>query len=1035
LAKFYFGLELPKDKIFRCLGWIQLAALGAILAASGACGLVYELVWTRMLSLILGSNSLGVAAALAGFMGGLAGGSLLAGRFLDRKPHLALKLYAFLELGIGLYAVFSPLLLSGIQVFYVRFYGYLADYHFLLILLRFCLALVMMGIPAALMGGTLPAVITHLLPKLKRVGFKVGLFYGLNTLGGALGAFATGFFLLPGLGISATLMLTAGLNILLALLVFYGLKRDWFGIQEGEEPEEQAAEPVSGVVNYEPAGSAGSDRFLLFIGAGVIGFCGLAYEVIWMRLLNLTFGSSVYAFSTMLTAFLAGIGLGSLCMASRLNREEEPWRLFGWFEMGIAFFGLLLIPVFGRLPLVFPILYNTFYRNFDSFQFLIFGIYFLLMIGPAFLMGASLPLLLRAGIYSTGRAGGGVGSVYAINALGAISGSLLATFLMIPLLGTRVSLIAVSSLNLAVGAWALWRSAAGGVGKRLWPVAVPLAVLMLVIGYSQWNPRYLTAGFYTTNLVNLFNKQKVKIADLLKTGDVLYYREGISSTVTVKKIPSSGIRSIQINGKTDASTGRDVKTQYLVGYLPYLWKEKIRDVLVIGLGSGMTVAAALEFQPDRVTCVEIEDAVREAAEYFRDFNRDCLNNPRLNLIIGDARNHMLAVSDQYDAIISQPSNPWVAGEANLFTRENYQSAYRRLKPGGLMVQWFHFYSMSTRDFKIALHTFREVFPGAHLWWLPQCGDVIMLAAKDRPLRYDFQILQHRLTQHPRLKKDLEKVGIDTLDEVFKCFAMGEKTLAEFTAGVPLNTDDHPRIEFSAPKYIYHSELAGRNQELLKEKLESIFSYMDNFHVVPAHRYQTYTALAENYLIWKSYGPLQEVASRLMSFFPKAAAGFYYQGLYWSVKGELERAEKNLTRALRIKESAQSRHYSLGSLSDPRLAQQESREYYLEKLKANPGAWAVHYYLGLTYARERNYPAALRYFNRAVERGGRSSELFYYRGLILYFRRNLLPAERDIKRALKINPRNKNAGSLITVIQEEIRESGAAGRKPNAGLDI
>ena len=311
----------------------------------------------------------------------------------------------------------------------------------------------------------------------------------------------------------------------------------------------------------------------------------------------------------------------------------------------------------------------------------------------------------------------------------------------------------------------------------------------------------------------------------------------------------------------------------------------------------------------------------------------------------------------------------------------------------------------------------------------------MLAAKDRPLRYDFRILQHRLTQHPRLKKDLEKVGIDTLDEVFKCFAMGEKTLAEFTAGVPLNTDDHPRIEFSAPKYIYHSELAGRNQELLKEKLESIFSYMDNFHVVPAHRYQTYTALAENYLIWKSYGPLQEVASRLMSFFPKAAAGFYYQGLYWSAKGELERAEKNLTRALKIKESAQSRHYSLGSLSDPRHAQQESREYYLKKLKANPGAWAVHYYLGLTYARERNYPAALRYFNRAVERGGRSSELFYYRGLILYFRRNLLPAERKIKRALKINPRNKTAGSLIKVIQEEIRESGAAGRKPNAGLDI
>ncbi len=265
--------------------------------------------------------------------------------------------------------------------------------------------------------------------------------------------------------------------------------------------------------------------------------------------------------------------------------------------------------------------------------------------------------------------------------------------------------------------------------------------------------------------------------------------------------------------------------------------------------------------------------------------------------------------------------------------------------------------------------------------------------------------------------------------------MGEKTLAEFTAGVPLNTDDHPRIEFSAPKYIYHSELAGHNQKLLKEKLESIFPFMDNFHVAPAHRYQTYTALAENYLIWESYGPLQEVASLLTRHFPDAAAGFYYHGMYWNSNGELEQAEKNLTRALSIKKRVPGRHYSLGSLSDSRQAHKESREYFRKKLAANPGSWAAHYNLALKYAQERNYPAALRYFNRAVELGGRSSELFYYRGLILYFRRNLLPAERDIKRALKINPRNETAGSLITVIQEEIRESGAAGRKPNAGLDI
>ncbi len=993
-----------------------VAALAVILFFSGACALLYELVWTRLLTLSLGSTALAVSAVLASFMGGLAIGSFWAGRFLDRRPAAALPLYAGLEALIGIFALASPLLLAALQQGYVALSHHWGGQYAIMTAVRFVLSAGLLAFPTACMGATLPAVLTYVLPELRRVGLKVGVLYGLNTLGGVLGAFATGFVLIPLLGVGLTLNAAAALNLALAGAVVLGRRFAWFT----RRPETVSSARPAGP-DQEPGHGAAraprADGGLVLLGAGLVGFCSLAFEVLWLRVLHLTFGSSVYAMATLLTAFLAGLGLGSLLIARILDRRGASLGLLGWIEVGVAVSALALVPVLGKFPLLFAPLYRYFYQGFLSFQFVIFAVSFLVLLLPSTLMGAAFPVLCQLHIQRTGSAGRGVGTVYALNTLGAILGSLGATLVLIPLLGSRTSLLAVSALNLGLGAWALAQGEAARSWKRWLPAAAGALVLLAVAGFAPWNPLELTAGVYTTNFVHALQQRKVR--EVLAGSELVFFREGISSTISVRKDRYSDTLALQVNGKTDASNAADKTTQYLVGYLPFFWQSAVERVCVIGLGSGMTLAAALEGGPGEVDCVELEAGVVQASAWFRKYNRDCLRDPRVHLIRGDGRNYLLAASRPYDVIISEPSNPWITGIANLFTLDHYRLIRQRLRPGGMIVQWFHIYTMSLQDVRIALRTFCEVFPEAHLWWIPQTGDVILLARKDRPLRYDYRIFRDLLAHHPQVKMDLAQFGIRTTGDIFSCFALGPARLREFCRGAPLNTDDRPRIEFSAPKHLYEREDKLMNTQEFMRHLESIFAWLDDFQVSRPHRYQIYTELADAYATQESYTALAELAARITREYPGEAAGFYYQGLCEAQAGHLLTAEGDLDRALRMKRAGRQSHYRLGPL-DPERGENRRYQVYLEKkIRAESSTWKSHYQLALTYARERRYRRALRELDAAEALGGRTREMYYYRGLIRYFLQDWPAAERDLSRAAELDPADQDVRLLL----HEIRGAG------------
>jgi spermidine synthase len=295
--------------------------------------------------------------------------------------------------------------------------------------------------------------------------------------------------------------------------------------------------------------------------------------------------------------------------------------------------------------------------------------------------------------------------------------------------------------------------------------------------------------------------------------DLLYYRTGPSATVSVMKRPD-GVRFLTINGKTDASNSykSDMPTQVMIGQLPMLYHPDPKRVLVIGLGSGVTAGSVLTHPAQRVDCVEISSAVADAARFFDRDNHGALNDPRLHVIRRDARNHLLTSRTDYDVIVSQPSNPWVNGEANLFSLEWYRIVRDRLGSGGLLVQWLPTYSMAERDLKTILHTMRTVFPNISLWTSGAVGDVVILASKGVPLRIDYPKLLERGSR-PEVSQDLARLGMIPALVPTDLFIMNRDELSAYLYGdgnaPPLNTDNSPHIEFGTPKRMAEGRKVAR----------------------------------------------------------------------------------------------------------------------------------------------------------------------------------------------------------------------------------
>ncbi len=789
---------------------------------SGAAALVYQVVWVRSLTLVFGGSHQAVTAVLVAFMAGLALGGWSIGRVADRVRR-PLALYGWLELGIAAFA----LLFLGAMRIYPAVHVTLArgrdDSVAYLFVVRALFSVLALIVPTTLMGGTLPVLSRFVSRQPETLRSSLSLLYGLNTLGAVLGALLAGFVLLPALTVTATLYLAVATNTAIGLLSL--------ALQAGLS----AASPETVPAPPSMAPRSGDEPFpgrLVLWGIGISGFCALGYEVLWTRILTIAVGASVYSFTVMLVAFLAGIALGSnayglpaLVGASR----STPTRPIAWFGLVQVVIGItaFLVTVFLRdVPANAVRLQGLFVqRGMGSFGVRVwsnFALAFFYMVVPAFFMGVAFPLAGEVLARYRNAVGRAVGEVLASNTAGAILGAGISGFVLIYLFSIERSLQMLSLLNVGTGLVVLAslgrtrRMAVATAGVTL----AALAFLALHPGALRlWDTRYF--AIFRSNQPEAFRTAEM-VREAVENTDVLYYAEGVESIVSVIRI-KGGEQAFLTNGRVEASTHPQARhCQLTLGHLPMLLARNPGKVLVVGLGSGMTLGAtSIHPGVEQLTLAEIEPRVIDVARTFAAYNHRVLENPRLRIVFNDGRNFLMTTPEKFDVISADPIHPWFRGAGYLYTTEYFELAADHLTPGGVVAQWLPIYELSPRDVRSIVRTFREHFPHTLLWLTHYDAELV---GSRSPLLVDEAELARRMAV-PAVAADLGNVMMGSATDLLSYFVMGTDGMARFSREGILNTDDRLYLEYSAPFSIATPSVMEANVRALAAHRESLLPYL------------------------------------------------------------------------------------------------------------------------------------------------------------------------------------------------------------------
>ncbi len=791
--------------------------IGLCFVLSGATGLIYEILWARMLGLVFGATTLAISTVLAAFMGGLALGSAFAGRFGSRikRPFRA---YGFLEIGIALYALAVPLLFSLVDNLYALIWQNFQPGFFTFSLWRFVLSCLMLLVPTTMMGATLPILAAALIRSASFKSNSVTRLYTCNLLGAIFGTVLAGFVLLPNLGVRSTIYIAAIINVIIGLVAIL-VDRD----PAGSNAEEQALEdPKDQLAETRAAADAVAEsQNFWFFCAFVSGFVTISTQVAWSRLLTMIIGSSTYAFTIVVALFLIGLSLGAYVIgrkdhSSKLRETIFKVEVITGVSLFLSLFILNAIPVMLiKLGLALEV---SSWAGLLGLQIISAGLLILL---PAFLMGMVMPLVLIWA--SKGHSANSVrlvGRAYAINTIGAIAGAFCAGFFLIPKLTTKLTLSFAAALCIVTAGVAYQpRNKTGDVDLRR-SLAVGLSVL-IALGVFLRPPRMnvadLSVGAYD-GLVRVLAKTREAATEGEarnkgpEVHELLMYEEGPTSTVSVRK--DWDITSLAINGRTNASDREDMPTQVMLGQLPLLIAPHIKNALVVGFASGVSVGSMLQSPIESVECVELEPATVNASRFFEHVNNKPLNDPRLRLIIDDARTYLRVTPTRYDIIVSEPSHPWVPGVANLFTQEFFELGRGRLTDTGVFAQWLQIYQMSTESLRSVLATYHKVFPHVLVFRVGGAarGKDLILLGSMKPLTLD--LLPQRL-QDARISPELARVEMSQESQVREWYVCDESRLGPAVAGGVINTDDNMHIETTVPKEAF-LPLMQTNAEWIKK---------------------------------------------------------------------------------------------------------------------------------------------------------------------------------------------------------------------------
>jgi spermidine synthase len=997
---------------------------------SGVAGLVYQVVWFKHLSYFLGNTSYSQSIVLATFMGGLAIGAWWWGKIADKSVN-ALKLFAWLEIGIAVYCFLYMPIFDGVKTIFislVKSQGWASDSGIVL-LFKFVVSSLTMLIPTVLMGGTLPVLVRFLSERISDVGKNVSVLYFINSLGAVIGTVLAGFFLLQTIGLKATVYVGATMDLLVGL-VFLGVV--YYTKQHKSIDKVIEKNLPSEKIDF----SLTSAQYKIVLWVAVIsGFCAMAYEVIWLRLLIPILSSTTYSFTIILAVFITGITLGSLLVYSVLPKIKRPYWFLGFCQFGIVISILLTLPFYEKIPYLIWSEFGTRIRTdgaYTSYLMHQFYYVFLVMILPTIFMGMSLPIASRIAVRKVNESGRKVGRVFALNTIGTVAGALLTGLVLIPSIGIKSSIEIILLLNLILVVFILFSTS-----KPNLKLVVGMFVVFIFssiyyfknVDYERWV--YTIMMSEVSRKINIkkppksfeeFQRNEIKAHD-----SVLYYKEGVGGTVVVGK--KDEITYLYTNGKGDANSVGDLRTQVLLGHTPLILHSKPEKVLVIGFGAGTTIGSVLRHSRVKSAEVaEISSGVIQSSVFFEHINQKPLEDKRLKVVTDDGVSALRLSSSKYDVIISQPSNPWVAGVGNLFTKEFFNDCKMKLNPKGYMAQWFSLYEMDDAGLELILRTAKESFAYVSLWQIGQ-NDILFLCSETP---FDFNLLNIE-NNYKSVMNILNNIGLKNFVTFLSLEISSDNKLIDDyinSTNKTINTEDLPLLEYNVPKAYFQDcrpnrfiEIDQRESYESKNSLlglyfktnkptDSDYFHLGSFHTLYfneklgfvfadkyPHLYLSlaiskretgdyteailflekavnlrdtvplyYEELINTYFL--SNQPLMavKVASDAIKLFPKNAVFYKLKGTGFSMQNKLKLAMEFLEKAIYI----------------------------------NPNDYESFNELGLVYGKQGQYEMSIKYFDKSIELNNKESKVYYNRGFSKSLLGDYMSAILDFDQAILLN---------------------------------
>ena len=726
----------------------------------GFANLVYEILWQRRLVLILGTNAYSLMAILSSIMAGIVFGSFLFGKISSLFSYLKRKIYFFILFFSGLLSFFVTLLLEP------KFFSYFP------FPLRFFFSFLLLLIPSTFLGGSLPVVSSILIDKEREVGKEIGKLYGFNTFGGVCGILFTGFLAIEFLGIKLTALFTSFLLIILSLFL---------------RPKK--------IIEKEKIFPTSSFNRLIYFGFFLSGFSALGYQFLWIRALSTFLINTTYSFSLILFTYLLGLALGGFFISKIIEKIKKEKVFLSIVEYGIGFFSIFALFTIYHFPTLIKIFSLDLTRNWFFLLTITFILILLLILPPTLLMGMTYPLGVKILTKDYKEVGEKTGFLQGFNTLGAIFGSLITGFFLLPILKTIGTVAFLSSLNFL------------------------FATFLFLDEIRKISFRYLLSlPFLLPIFIILFlNKPIVlplEVRNYQKYLKILFYSEKPSGTVSVVENPN-GERRIFVNGTEVISTAYPgLKTVRLMGLLPIIFHPKPETCLVIGYGMGVTTAILCQSEEVKyVEAIEICEDVIKGSKYFEDYNHAIYENKKVKLIVDDGRAYLTKIKKKYDIISCHPTHP-IFGSGNLYTKEFFLLVKEHLKEDGIFIQYLPFFSLTFQDLVTIINTFKKIFPNTYLFRGLSHG---ILVGFLQEIKLDYNLTLKRLINLPNFS-DLAVVNLTNPFEIFSTLFLDSLKINDLTKTAEINSDDRPIIEFRS------SRVAHLLRETWINNMENLLAY-------------------------------------------------------------------------------------------------------------------------------------------------------------------------------------------------------------------